>query len=292
MQNKPKYAEEEERCHFCQFRAFAVAKDGFKMAITNDVDDALIDPNFRFIDKSVYGAGVEKSLAEPGFQAGCACQTDSDCAHDCDCLGDLDEDNIVNPNFKNAYYTAGPRKGLLREELLQVSGDEIYECSDLCSCSKNCPNRVVGRGRRVDIEVFRTNDGRGFGQLPTWISIAMLMLIQEFVLGKISKRANSSTNIMAKSSHQQKPTVAEKWENTIRSRICIFSPSTNSTAQNLKILGSEVSHTKSTVSLWVAQLALSTIPATQTLGSWLLSLIVPINICSSCASSLSRKSHG
>jgi histone-lysine N-methyltransferase SUV39H len=173
MRNKSKYTKEEEQCHFCQFRAFEIAKDGYKMAVTNDVDNERIDRGFRFIDKSVYGAGVEKSIAAAHFQAGCGCKADIDCAHDCDCLSDLDKDNIVNPDFKNAYYTAGPRKGLLREEILEVGVDEIYECSHLCSCSENCPNRVVGRGRQFDIEVFRTDDGRGWGMLPNLLLLQL-----------------------------------------------------------------------------------------------------------------------
>lgn len=170
MQKNPKYAEEEQRCHFCQFRAFAIAQPPhcYTMAITNDVDDEWISMDFRFIDRCVLGKGVKESFAGEDFRSGCECEEDENCAKDCDCLSDLDEENIINSEFSNAYYSAGPRKGLLREEILELSSDEIYECSDLCACSPDCPNRVVGRGRKFNIEVFKTNDGRGFGMLSMY----------------------------------------------------------------------------------------------------------------------------
>lgn len=165
MQGNPEYREEEKSCHLCQGRDFDVSKAGFTLAITNDVDDEWIDPNFRFIEKCEYGENRENFQKAPeGFESGCECKSDIACAVEgCFCLADLDEENIINPQYRNAYYTAGPRKSLLREELLETSSDEIYECSDLCSCTKDCPNRVVGRGREFNIEIFRTKDGRGWG---------------------------------------------------------------------------------------------------------------------------------
>ncbi|KAH8802100.1 hypothetical protein F5882DRAFT_425459 [Hyaloscypha sp. PMI_1271] len=165
MQKKAQYAEEEKRCHFCQFRAFSIAQPPhcYTMAVTNEVDKEWISLDFKFIEKCVLGKDVQKSLAEEGFRSGCDCKEDAACAKECECLSDLDPDNIINPDFKNAYYTAGTRKGLLRYEILELSSDEIYECSDLCACSEDCPNRVVGRGRKFNIEVFKTKDGRGFG---------------------------------------------------------------------------------------------------------------------------------
>jgi [histone H3]-lysine9 N-trimethyltransferase SUV39H len=174
-----KYKEEERRCHFCQFRAFAIAqKPGcYTMAITNDVDKEWISLDFRFIDKSIMGKDVKASLADDGFRSGCECKEDKDCALDCECLSDLDPDNIINPKFKNAYYSAGDRKGLLRYELLETSCDEIYECNDLCACSMDCPNRVVGRGRKFNLEVFKTSDGRGFGMFSPGQASFIPMLI-------------------------------------------------------------------------------------------------------------------
>jgi len=162
---KGEFAEEEKRCHFCQADAFAIAQHPHRylIHIVNTVDDDWISPNFRFIEKCVLGKGVQEKMALLGWRTGCECKNDEDCAKECQCLEDLLPDNIVNDTFKNAYYTAGTRKGLLRYEILELSSDEMYECSDLCGCSIDCPNRVVGRGRKFSIEIFKTEDGRGWG---------------------------------------------------------------------------------------------------------------------------------
>lgn len=44
--------------------------------------------------------------------------------------------------------------------------EPIYECHDGCSCDQECPNRVVERGRKVMLQIFRTDDGRGWGMFP------------------------------------------------------------------------------------------------------------------------------
>ncbi|XP_015667433.1 histone-lysine N-methyltransferase EHMT1-like [Protobothrops mucrosquamatus] len=38
----------------------------------------------------------------------------------------------------------------------------IYECSMLCACSRSCPNRVVQRGLRTQLQLYRTA-GKGWG---------------------------------------------------------------------------------------------------------------------------------
>jgi len=164
-QGKKELAEEEEQCHLCQAAAFAIAQKPHRylLHIVNWVDDEWISPEFRFLEKCVLGKGVKESLAPPGYRTGCVCETDLECGAKCMCLEDLAPNNIVNPKWKNAYYTDGPRKGLLRYEILELSNDEIYECSDLCTCSINCPNRVVGRGRKFSFEIFKTSNGRGWG---------------------------------------------------------------------------------------------------------------------------------
>ena len=60
-----------------------------------------------------------------------------------------------------AYHSHGAKAGLLRSNMLH-SRDAIYECHEGCSCSRDCPNRVVERGRTVPLQIFRTED-RGWG---------------------------------------------------------------------------------------------------------------------------------
>jgi histone-lysine N-methyltransferase SUV39H len=133
----------------------------------------VINPDFKFIDHTVIGKGVP--VPEASFRTGCDCKDDEDCMYNtCQCLdemaGSSDEDDdhqdggSGGPRTRKqrfAYYASGPKAGLLRDRILH-SREPIYECHDGCSCSKNCPNRVVERGRTVPLQIFRTPD-RGWG---------------------------------------------------------------------------------------------------------------------------------
>jgi len=39
----------------------------------------------------------------------------------------------------------------------------IIECTNKCSCSEKCPNRVIQNGTQVRLEIFKTTNGRGWG---------------------------------------------------------------------------------------------------------------------------------
>lgn len=134
----------------------------------------------------VLGAGVEP--AEDSFRSGCSCESDAACQYmGCLCLADLDDQessssgdddeeaavvqgaNGEKPPGKKkerrkayAYHTHGVKRGLLRSKMLN-SKEPLYECHAGCSCSKDCPNRVVERGRTIPLQIFRTED-RGWGE--------------------------------------------------------------------------------------------------------------------------------
>jgi [histone H3]-lysine9 N-trimethyltransferase SUV39H len=60
------------------------------------------------------------------------------------------------------YHSHGEKKETLRSGFLD-SRQPIYECHSGCACGEDCPNRVVERGRKVPLQIFRTDDGRGWG---------------------------------------------------------------------------------------------------------------------------------
>ncbi|CAK7217326.1 hypothetical protein SCUCBS95973_003110 [Sporothrix curviconia] len=78
---------------------------------------------------------------------------------------------------KFAYHSQGAKAGLLRSRYLD-SREPIYECHEGCACAaasgadsmtdggadsgEACANRVVERGRRIPLQIFRTED-RGWG---------------------------------------------------------------------------------------------------------------------------------
>lgn len=43
------------------------------------------------------------------------------------------------------------------------SRNAIYECNELCRCGSGCKNRLVQKGRKVPLQIFKTR-GRGFGK--------------------------------------------------------------------------------------------------------------------------------
>jgi histone-lysine N-methyltransferase SUV39H len=44
-----------------------------------------------------------------------------------------------------------------------TSRHPIYECNVKCRCGPDCRNKNVQFGRRVEVEIFRTKEGRGWG---------------------------------------------------------------------------------------------------------------------------------
>ena len=138
---------EKDKCHFCQLAGFSTHEQ-YPITVTNDVDNATFPKNFRFIENCVLGNGVER--APEAFRTGCSC-TFGKCSSACDCLQDL----------KLAYTLHGPRSGTLRKNLFD-SRLPIFECHESCACI-DCPNRVVDEGRKVPLEIFRTQN-RGWGR--------------------------------------------------------------------------------------------------------------------------------
>jgi [histone H3]-lysine9 N-trimethyltransferase SUV39H len=164
--SKEQLQKEKTHCHWCQLARFST-HDDYPIKIVNDVNNETLPEDFEFIEQSILCKGVE--AADEGFRTGCECGDDEDCMTvNCNCLQDMDF-HKVNPSPRAkvyAYRSRGLNKNCLRPEILD-SRDPIYECHERCSCSLNCNNRVVERGRKVPLEIFRTSDGRGWGMLES-----------------------------------------------------------------------------------------------------------------------------
>ncbi|PHH49734.1 Histone-lysine N-methyltransferase,H3 lysine-9 specific dim-5 [Ceratocystis fimbriata CBS 114723] len=178
---KPGFDEEKKSCHWCQIKSFPSHKLA-PITIVNDIDDTVMPRDFQFISTIQYGAGV--APVEDSFRSGCECLDDRSChSRGCSCLGEVvsgdssDDEGGGGGNYRGssvsvkktlltAYCVRGPRIGLLRQAALE-SLAPIYECHQACSCSRNCVNRVVERGRTVPLQIFRTSNGRGWGVRST-----------------------------------------------------------------------------------------------------------------------------
>jgi [histone H3]-lysine9 N-trimethyltransferase SUV39H len=152
--------------------------------LVNTIDGVSPSLAFKFIDNYVYGKDV--SPPNPAFFEGChkPCRPNMGdhcgCEYTklCTCLeyarvveASLDDDGRKDyeTRLANDKSTMGlPKKfpyekgsGLLRPFYLD-SRYPIYECNQNCNCGDDCKTRVVQRGRRVGLEIFKTRD-RGWG---------------------------------------------------------------------------------------------------------------------------------
>lgn len=104
--------------------------------------------------------------------------------------------NRTAKRAKFAYHSQGAKAGLLRSRYLQ-SREPIYECHEGCACATEhdtgksgdgssetevCMNRVVERGRRIPLQIFRTED-RGWG-VRTLVDIQKGQFVDRY-LGEI-----------------------------------------------------------------------------------------------------------
>ncbi|KAK8878787.1 Histone-lysine N-methyltransferase H3 lysine-9 specific dim-5 [Apiospora arundinis] len=164
---RPGREAEKSKCHFCQIRSFSTHTE-YPVTITNIEDEMVLEPGFRFVQDSHLGRGVQRAQGE--FRTGCSCEDSEECQYrGCACLDELedseedepDEDGITYLRKRYAYHSHGVKAGHLRTEILN-SREPIYECHEGCACGPDCPNRVVERGRKLPLQVFRTED-RGWG---------------------------------------------------------------------------------------------------------------------------------
>ncbi|XP_071779089.2 histone-lysine N-methyltransferase SETMAR [Centroberyx gerrardi] len=106
-------------------------------------------PEFQYSPDNVWGPGCAIDPSELTLP-GCSCLSHSCLAESCSCL----------QTYGQAYDSTGT--------LLDLSSANagyctpVFECNALCACSEACPNRVVQRGLRLRLEVYRTKE-RGWG---------------------------------------------------------------------------------------------------------------------------------
>jgi len=80
----------------------------------------------------------------------------------CECPGgmcDLKTEKTCCPRNNDIQDFPYSKYGKLRI----TTGVPIYECNKRCQCSKDCSNRVVQKGRKVKLCIYRTENGCGWG---------------------------------------------------------------------------------------------------------------------------------
>ncbi|TQD72798.1 hypothetical protein C1H46_041671 [Malus baccata] len=100
-------------------------------------------------------------FVSPSLQLGCSC-THSTCRPEtCDHVylfdNDYDDAKDIYGKSMRCRFPYDERGRIILEE-----GYLVYECNQMCSCTRSCPNRVLQNGVRVKLEVFKT-EKKGWG---------------------------------------------------------------------------------------------------------------------------------
>jgi len=115
------------------------------VSVINDAD--LEGPPRQMQYINAYKASEGISIPDDPF-IGCECEV-CDIKHERQCCSG------GSGNFHFAY----TKFGKLRIEV----GSPIYECNKRCACGPDCVNRVVQKGRKHKLAIFRTDNGCGWG---------------------------------------------------------------------------------------------------------------------------------
>jgi len=115
------------------------------VSVINDAD--LEGPPRQMQYLNAYKASEGISIPDDPF-IGCECET-CEIKHEKSCCSG------GSGNFHFAY----TKHSKLRIEV----GSPIYECNKRCACGPDCINRVVQKGRKHKLAIFRTDNGCGWG---------------------------------------------------------------------------------------------------------------------------------
>jgi len=131
------------------------AIEGPEITLVNSVNDEPCPPlNFEFVEE----LRLTESLKEldgvtdwsEDFIVGCSCPATGCVEEDeCECLDEF------KPNHRAFPYD---KYGRVRRDNQYA----IFECNSHCNCGPECPSRVVQKGRKVKLEIFKT-ENKGWG---------------------------------------------------------------------------------------------------------------------------------
>lgn len=163
---------------------------GKPLWLINNHDQSTPSLRFQFITDYILREGVHR--VDPAAQVGCKrCSPhmgqDIGCEYTkrCDCLeyAAVDEAHLNDAQMKAyqiALQTGGSTMGFSKRFPYFATGGNtnrvgclvpfylnsrrpIYECNDNCNCGPYCRNKNVQFGRTVELEIFKTASGRGWG---------------------------------------------------------------------------------------------------------------------------------
>lgn len=150
-----------------QFNALSYNQGRPDITFTNQLDGTSLPIDCRLIAEPLLQSHREFGKVEKcPISAGCDCISPDGfgaCSDEgCSCLEDMylgDEPGRTVP-----YQWSSGNIKTLKTQLLRTK-NAVYECNDECACTSSCMTRLVQFGRTIPLDIFRTDDGRGFGTL-------------------------------------------------------------------------------------------------------------------------------
>ena len=120
--------------------------------VENRIDQAPIPWTFKYITSNLYGEGVPNPQSSEVGSTVCGCN--------CYLMGKKcsPKNQYCCPKMAGAEFPYS-----LAGKIRLPPGNPIYECNSRCNCPQDCINRIVQCGRKINMCIFRTPNGRGWG---------------------------------------------------------------------------------------------------------------------------------
>ncbi|KAE8227330.1 hypothetical protein CF319_g180 [Tilletia indica] len=120
-------------------------------------------PPLDFCWTNDYVSGISSISHGAHKPHGCDCDDDECDPETCSCIQKMKD--LDPETWREISTFPYDQNGNLNPEVPVNS--VIWECNDLCGCSDTCRNRNVQFGRKYGVELFKTDNGRGWGLRTT-----------------------------------------------------------------------------------------------------------------------------
>ncbi|VDB99380.1 unnamed protein product [Peniophora sp. CBMAI 1063] len=126
------------------------------LALVNDVDDELpgIPHDFQWVENAYLFLPGREPV--PTYAIHCRTCNECEAGDSCNCIEAVEDVELAEGAYADKY--------TLREPLLdRESGFVVRECNIACGCGEKCLNKVSQAPRNWTLDIFKTDDKRGWG---------------------------------------------------------------------------------------------------------------------------------
>ncbi|XP_065199451.1 histone-lysine N-methyltransferase Su(var)3-9-like [Planococcus citri] len=132
--------------------------------VVNDYDLEKFPSSLNYINEQIFTKSGEKKMEK--VIIGCECKSSEECRRSSCSHYDFERDvlSVIQPTKKAK---AGEHSNLVvvpyDDRGRSLNMYPKFECNELCKCDANCSRKVVQKGSNVELEIFRTFSGCGWG---------------------------------------------------------------------------------------------------------------------------------